>query len=218
MFEFKFKAGTDNVSKDAQEALDAAIELVALKHFHESRGLPPNSIQIAIAKPYSPSQGVSTELINSDVFDLVSALVKPEILKNGIGIYVDEKRVFLAQNGKVIEDSLNLVEWLKQAHKLDPQKEAEGKKLVQYAHALLAIYGTRYTDSSLHFEGDKYSFSEKDGQLKVCTQVDGREILNSYGFTSQATPQDIEGLQKLKELMQRLKADNPIAPIPTLKI
>lgn len=81
MLEFKLNDSEDKLSQEEQEVLNAAIEIVAFRYFDQNNGLFPDSIGLRIGRNHCPLPQTQKKMTNQDVFQLVTALVKPETLR-----------------------------------------------------------------------------------------------------------------------------------------
>lgn len=223
MIQFTIPDKDGKPSKEDWKALDNIIKLIATKYAFDRDCDLPDNIQIGFAY-HSPNllQSPNKEITAYNISQLLAALVRTEELKEAVGILVNDEGVFFAEKGQVIKDSLNLVSSMKEflaKENSNHLREREGTEVVKYASVLLAFYGQKSNlDGSVVYEGHKYNFSEKDGQLKVSTKDGNREIMNNEGFTEKATSEDKAAMQELEKLVEQLKAENKLIPPSGLKL
>lgn len=190
------------LSRQDQQMLELVLELIALVA-HQKLAQVPHSIEIGFNQGGGLQKYLQPSMARDNVFKLLTALAQPEELIGGVAIWVNKEIVFLAEDGKVIEDSLNLGMQVKEKFEDTELKEVEGKKLLKYVSTILTVFGKKENDC-LKYEGKYYSFSEKGGEIRVVNK-EGQEILNNQGFTDIASKEDMNSLNKLEEIVDTLK-------------
>jgi hypothetical protein len=237
MSELVSKNDVNHLSHEYKQTLKTLLAFIFDK-IRASQRNSDNTIEIKVDKDCLYKSKIGQEptenrLTGKNIQQIQTAFENPRSLKGSVSIFIGKEKVFHAQNGKVIKDSLQLIPELKQSpkgllglFKPNPETEIElklaealkvdnAKELVQHANQMLDALGTRNDDQSLRYEGNNYILSKKDQQLSVVSK-DGRgEILNNNGFTKIATDEDKSNLNRIEEVANQLKDNNDMTQLPS---
>lgn len=213
----KNKLDSATLEKQEKEMFDTITARITSERY--SDGLQTLVVETVIngvleTYPETPEGSLNQEEIDH----ITTALENPSQLQGSCSIFVDDDRVFHVQDGQVIQDELNYIPYLQEQKRIRERhafREAEGQKLIPHVKTMLKSLGS---NDSLFYESDNYIFYQTGERLKVINKNNSKEVLNHEGLTSIASDTDIVNLQKLQQIVERLKTDNPIIRSSKLKI
>lgn len=165
----------------------------------------------------SSFEGVPTE----DLKHVVTAFKYPNLLEGSMTFFVDENKIYEVEDKQITCDLLEMGDYF--------QTEGDINEIIDKSFATLAgqyfyqdIYNSTFFVNQgkkydcIH-EGKKYIFESQKGQLTVTSKIKNQEILNSQGFTSKATVEDVEAMYNLAKGLRTLQSPRQ-TPVPKLRL
>jgi hypothetical protein len=168
----------------------------------------------------------TNNLTEQQVEQIEFAIEEPQKLSTSVRIYLDKQKLFQAQNGLIILDTLNLsvgkpIPKPKTVENLSPdeiQLVQNGKLIAKQCRELLAYKGIiNQKENSVNLNTANYLISVINSHLKVQAKESQLEVLNDYGFTENASSNDIERLQKVGRAVEIVEMEHRTLKVTGLK-
>lgn len=143
---------------------------------------------------------------------LSTFLENPLDLQGMIDVVANDQVIIRVLNGKIIYDELGIVADFA-FDKLDAIfREEAVKELLEYVDKILQQWGERIPTGQLQFEGKEYIYTQTQAEISVTRKRDNLAVLNSNGFTKEASEHDMAKLFSIKNVAQELRQDTPFVP------
>lgn len=168
---------------------------------------------------------LNSELTQEQIqtLQLQTALENPDQLEGAVKMAVNGKTILWVEDGEIIQDDFAIIPKFVLDNTMqsldDVCRKIAGQELLPFIKHMLKICGEKNHEGELVHSGKNYVYTEKDDFIKVVTKCDGREILNSHGFTLAASNKDITAMHSFKQVAQEIAtSQNLTNPQPKFKI
>jgi hypothetical protein len=220
-----FTPGFDELNPEEEKKLKSLLNVIIGKLIAYKDNSRPIAFGIGVRIPgvHETLRPISSEgFSKADVEHIHSILTKPENTQGGLIISTDGEVLLHIDDGEILQDHLNVIPEVS-ALNIDTvleetYREIAGQNLLGYIETMLQICGQKNAEGELQHTGKNYTYTLKNGQLKVTDIVEGREILNNSGFTKAATDKDITAMHSFKQVAQEIKPSSSGTPPPRFKM
>lgn len=167
-----------------------------------------NKVNQVVGDKLSVADKISSE--NAKL--LQTALENPQNLKGGVIICVNNEKILDVEDGKVIEDKLNLTSKHKEQSKVNTTNRTlkEGEELVPYVQKMMELSrgdAEVLENEQFRLRTTKFVITKRHEKFAVQRNSDGWIVMNHFGFTKNAEAQDKELLQNVKPHLWSLQSE-----------
>lgn len=180
------------------------------------------SFEIVNHIPGSSEKSTFTTFDNVNTPELkhiITAFQNPHLLDGSMAYFVDGNKIYQVKDGQITRDTLGLAPYFQTQGKAKEVAAKNFHKLAgQYFYrdiCKLKSLTSQIEDGKV-FESNKYLFHRKDSELVITSKMTNQEILNSQGFTKEATQEDVSAMNNLAKGAGVLRQDG-LKPKPTVK-
>lgn len=221
-----FAPSFDDLSPEEKEKLKSLLNVIVSKLIAHKKNSKPIAFGIAVRIPgvHKTLRPISGEgFSKADAEHIHSILTKPENTQGSLIISTGDEVVLYIEDGEILQDDLNVIPEIAALNIVDTvleetYREIAGQNLLGYIETMLRICGQKNAEGELQHTGKDYTYTLKNGQLKVTDIVEGREILNNSGFTKAATDKDITAMHSFKQVAQEIIPSDSATPPPRFKM
>ena len=199
--------------KNLQRQLELFSGLIVARYCAKHDPLDKFSFEIINQIPGLPFKSSVTTFEDAGTMELkhiITGLRDSKELEGSMTYFVDNRKIYEVVDGQITCDTLNLASCFQIPGEMeDIIKQNFHHFAGQYFYqdiSKLQFLNARQEVGQV-FESNKYLFYRRNGELAISSKNSGKEILNSFGLTKEATQEDISAMDKLAHGARVLRQD-----------